>query len=121
MMAQFAAQGQWRLKPLGVELKDPYRYYKLGGWHRIQIHSPKFGFLDSTRLCFPSLKAKSNHCKVQARLNVDDKGVHDDDVHAADGEFEVDELACFRGLVLDLSYRSLCPLKSIPYYFLTSF
>ncbi|KAL6336944.1 hypothetical protein AAG906_036258 [Vitis piasezkii] len=107
MMAQFTAQGQGRLKPLGVEPKDPYHCYKFGGgcWPRFRIHSPKLGFLDSTKLYSSSLNTKSNHFRAQARLNVGDKGIYDDDVHAGDGEFEMDELACFRGLVLDLSYR----------------
>ncbi|RVW46932.1 hypothetical protein CK203_074417 [Vitis vinifera] len=98
MMAQFTAQGQGRLKPLGVEPKDPYHCYKFGGgcWPRFRIHSPKLGFLDSTKLYSSSLNTKSNHFRAQARLNVGDKGIYDDDVHAGDGEFEMDELACFR-------------------------
>ena len=115
-MAQFTAQGQGRLKPLGMEPKDPYHCYKFGGgsWPRFQTHTPKLGFLDSNKLYISSLNTKSNRFRVQARLNVGDKGIYDDDVYAGDGEFEMDELACFRGLVLDLSYRSLSlsPLKS---------
>lgn len=113
-MAQFSAQGQGRLKPLGVEPKDPNHFYKFGDgcWPRFQNHSRKLGFLDSNKLHISSLNPKSNRFRVQARLNVGAQGIYDDDVRAGDDEFELDELACFRGLVLDISYRYLCPWRS---------
>ncbi|XP_039067939.1 uncharacterized protein LOC120213978 [Hibiscus syriacus] len=86
-MAQFTAQG--RLKLLfhgGVEPKDPF-HNKL-----------------KTPLFFSSLK-KGNTFNAKASLDVSDEGIYDDKDY--DSELVVDDLACFIGLVLDISYRPI--------------
>lgn len=114
-MAQFTAQG--RVKSLfngegvsfGLELKDPF--------HRllrsVQPHKRRLRFSGSTsRLSsYSSSKNKHNH------LSAGDESVNPGNevkFHDDDDEFETDELACFRGLVLDISYRSIL----IPTHFL---
>ncbi|XWS57622.1 hypothetical protein CRYUN_Cryun09bG0189400 [Craigia yunnanensis] len=103
-MAQFTPQG--RLKLLfqgdGAEPKDPF-HYKLvsngsGGLKSLQVHSGT-----SRRLYFSSSLKKGSKFNAKARLNVSDKGIYDEEDY--DSEFETDDLACFRGLVLDISYR----------------
>ena len=104
-MAQFTPQG--RLKVLfhgdGAEPKDPI-HYKLvsngsGGLKSLQVHS---GTTRRLYFSYSSLK-KGGKFNVKARLNISDKGIYDEEDY--DSEFETDDLACFRGLVLDISYR----------------
>ncbi|XP_057982901.1 uncharacterized protein LOC131167884 isoform X2 [Malania oleifera] len=119
-MAQFTAQG--RLKHLfrgetvsvGVVLdtKDLKSQYKVGGGVKCMVdshstcphnHRRTLKFLPSTALFSSSFLKKSVRSSAEARSTV---GV-DDAFHGYDGvdELENDELSCFRGLVLDISYR----------------
>ncbi|XP_021283107.1 uncharacterized protein LOC110415730 [Herrania umbratica] len=112
-MAQFTPQG--RLKLLfhgdGVEPKDPF-HYKLvsnvfggsGGLKSLQAQC-RLRFLGSTatRQYFPSSLKKGRKFNAKARPNVSDEGFYDEEDY--DSDFETDNLACFRGLVLDISYR----------------
>ncbi|KAB2005754.1 hypothetical protein ERO13_D11G268200v2 [Gossypium hirsutum] len=113
-MAQFTPQG--RLKLLfhgdGVEPKDPF-HYKLvsnvfggsGGLKSLQTHKGMLRFLGSTtrRSHFSSSLKKGSKFNATASLNVSDEGLYDEEDY--DSEFGTDELSCFRGLVLDISYR----------------
>ncbi|OMO98961.1 HNH endonuclease [Corchorus olitorius] len=113
-MAQFTPQG--RLKLLfhgdGVEPKDPF-HYKLvrnvfggsGGLDSLQVHKNRLRFLGfSTTRQYFSLK-KGRAFNVKARLDASDGGIYGEEDY--DSEFETDDLACFRGLVLDISYRPI--------------
>ncbi|GMI65277.1 hypothetical protein like AT2G23840 [Hibiscus trionum] len=115
-MAQLTAQG--RLKLLfhgdGVEPKDPF-HYKLvsnvfgasGGLKSLQVQKGMFRFLGSTpgKHHFSSSLKKGSKFNARASLDLSDEGFYDDEDY--DSELEVDELACFRGLVLDISYRPI--------------
>ncbi|KAE8729096.1 zeatin O-glucosyltransferase-like [Hibiscus syriacus] len=114
-MAQFTTQG--RLKLLfhgdGVEPRDPFHYKLLSivfggsaGLKSLQLQKGMFRFLGSTprKHHFSSLKKRTKF-NAKASLDVSDEGIHDDDDY--DSELEIDELACFRGLVLDISYRPI--------------
>ncbi|KAB2059052.1 hypothetical protein ES319_A11G276100v1 [Gossypium barbadense] len=115
-MAQFTPQG--RLKLLfhgdGVEPKDPF-HYKLvsnvfggsGGLKSLQTHKGMLRFLGSTtrRSHFSSSLKKGSKFNATASLNVSDEGLYDEEDY--DIEFGTDELSCFRGLVLDISYRPI--------------
>ncbi|XP_048332688.2 uncharacterized protein LOC107435306 isoform X2 [Ziziphus jujuba] len=117
-MAQFTAQG--RVKSLfngegvsfGLEPKDPF--HKM--LRSIQPHKRRFSFSRSTRLysSYSSSKLdKHRHTHTDfssdACLSAGDESVNREDAVKADDfyddEFETDNLACFRGLVLDISYR----------------
>ncbi|CAL5352089.1 hypothetical protein CsSME_00039672 [Camellia sinensis var. sinensis] len=117
-MAQFTVQG--RLKPLfngdgmliGFEPKDPrhhHRHKLLSGSDPfpLRFHKRKLGLRgsSSTRLSASSSSpaSKSYHFNSEASLSVGNDGIYDDSEGTA--EFERDELSCFRGLVLDISYR----------------
>lgn len=120
-MAQFITHGRLKLlfsgegASLGLESRDPFHYSKL---RSVQTHMRRLRFRRSTTRLFSSSSSsaslssslnKSKHFNAEARPDVsDDEGAYDedDDVDHAD-EFERDELAGFRGLVLDISYRSL--------------
>ncbi|XP_022719264.1 uncharacterized protein LOC111277236 isoform X2 [Durio zibethinus] len=113
-MAQFTLQG--RLKPLfhgdGVEPKDPF-HYKLvsnvfggsGGLKSLQVHKGRLRFLGSTarRHHFSYSLKKGSKFNAKGSMNVSDEGIYEEEDY--DSELETDELACFRGLVLDISYR----------------
>lgn len=96
-MAQFTAKGP--LKPLlnveampyGLETVDPYIF-------SIQLHKRqrRVRSIGSTRR-FSSFAYKSRHFNIMGH-----NGVQYED---EEFEFERDELDCFRGLVLDISYR----------------
>ncbi|XP_059647306.1 uncharacterized protein LOC132293726 isoform X2 [Cornus florida] len=120
-MAQFTAQGRLRLLyngdgvSNGLEPRDPFpqnaHYKVLGGGLRFADVAPiPFRFFkrdlrfhgSSNRSSSSSSVNKSSHFNAESRLNVGNDGIYDD---SADSEFERDELACFRGLVLDISYR----------------
>ncbi|THF95731.1 hypothetical protein TEA_025324 [Camellia sinensis var. sinensis] len=117
-MAQFTVQG--RLKPLfngdgmliGFEPKEPrhhHRHKLLSGSDPfpLRFHKRKLGLRgsSSTRLSASSSSpaSKSYHFNSEASLSVGNDGIYDDSEGTA--EFERDELSCFRGLVLDISYR----------------
>ncbi|XP_030516970.1 uncharacterized protein LOC115730482 isoform X2 [Rhodamnia argentea] len=104
-MAQFTAQGTMKLLFNGEGSsfrrgsKDPFRF-RLGSVH---VRKRRLRFFDSSaergswrRNARAHARSANKHSK---------EGVHGED-DEYDDEFGVDdELACFRGLVLDLSYR----------------
>ncbi|KAK8531671.1 hypothetical protein V6N13_131031 [Hibiscus sabdariffa] len=107
-MAQFTPQGRLKLHFHG-DCMEPKRHshYKLfsnafGASFKlksVQVHKGSTG-----RLYFPSHSMKKGgKFDAKARLNVDDEAIYDEEDY--DSEFETDDLACFRGLVLDISYR----------------
>lgn len=107
-MAQFTAKGVLKLlfngdgASFAVEPSDPF-HYKLGGGSRtIQVHKRKLA--GSASRVFSLHKKKPSQFGIETGLNGRDKGMHDGE-DEFDGEDEYDELACFRGLVLDISYR----------------
>ncbi|KAE8733420.1 TATA binding protein 2 [Hibiscus syriacus] len=107
-MAQFTPQGRLKLHFHGesVEPKDPSHYKLISnvfcGSFKLRSVQVRKGI--TGRLYFPSHSMK-NGCKfyAKARLDVEDEAIYDEDDY--DSEFEADDLACFRGLVLDISYR----------------
>ena len=112
-MAQFVTQGRLKLlfsrdgvSSFGFEPKDPFHYYLR---RSVQTHFHTLTFLASTTTLFFSTSSyvnKSTTFNSEARLSVsvsDSETVYDDD----DDVDHNDDLACFRGLVLDISYRSL--------------
>lgn len=112
-MAQLTAQG--RVKSLfhgegvsfGLEPKDPF--HKM--LRSIRPHKRRLSFSGSSRLYSSSSSKLNKHTGLSsdARLSAGDESVNrEDGVDVADfydDEFETDDLACFRGLVLDISYR----------------
>lgn len=110
-MAQFVTQGRLKLlfsrdgvSSFGFEPKDPFHYYLR---RSVQTHFHTLTFLASTTTLFFSTSSyvnKSTTFNSEARLSVsvsDSETVYDDD----DDVDHNDDLACFRGLVLDISYR----------------
>ncbi|KAJ6422642.1 hypothetical protein OIU84_027583 [Salix udensis] len=104
-MAQFTVQG--RLKLLfnneGTHCKLPGNDF-LGGSRSFQTQKRKIRFLgaNSTNLyAASSLSKKSKHFYTEASRSVSEASDESDE----DDDSERDELACFRGLVLDISYR----------------
>ncbi|TYJ01023.1 hypothetical protein E1A91_A13G125800v1 [Gossypium mustelinum] len=107
-MTQFTPQG--RLKLLfqgdGVEPKDPFHYNLIsnvfgasGKLKSLRVHKSTTG-----RLYFSSSSMKKgSKFYAKASLNVNDEGTCDEEDY--DSEFETDDFASFRGLVLDISYR----------------
>ncbi|KAK7315654.1 hypothetical protein VNO77_34220 [Canavalia gladiata] len=98
---------QGRLKLL-LDHKDAFFHFKCSSiqthTHRRQRPRCLGSYASSYRSS--SLSSKTNRCNVEARSNAE--GVHDHDQYYEDDdddEFENDELSCFRGLVLDISYR----------------
>ncbi|KAI3924374.1 hypothetical protein MKW98_032575 [Papaver atlanticum] len=115
-MAQLTAQRG--MKPLfngdrlsiGSEIRDPL-CSKVGcGLRLIDTHQNHFhkgkkrfhGFRSKTRI-FSSLRNKSNSSNADGRSS--SIGYDGGDIDFDPFEFKNDELACFRGLVLDISYR----------------
>ncbi|RZC77783.1 hypothetical protein C5167_001989 [Papaver somniferum] len=115
-MAQLTAQRG--MKPLfngdrlliGSEIRDPF-CSKVGcGLRLINTHQNHFhkgkkrfhGFRSKTRI-FSSLRNKSSSSNADGRSS--SIGYDGGDVDFDPFEFKNDELACFRGLVLDISYR----------------
>ncbi|KAG6738439.1 hypothetical protein POTOM_058058 [Populus tomentosa] len=104
-MAQFTAQGRLKLlfnnggthcKLLGNDF--------LGGLRSSPTQKRKMRFLGAncTKLCAAaSLSKKSKHFYTEASQSVSEASDESDE----DYDSERDELACFRGLVLDISYR----------------
>ncbi|KAJ7971872.1 HNH endonuclease, partial [Quillaja saponaria] len=106
-MAQFTTQGRFKLffngegVPFRLDQKDPFEY-KLSS---IRTHKRRLRYIGSTTRFRSSLSSgnyKSTRYNAEACLNVSDEGISDDNY---DEEFEKDDLACFRGLVLDIAYR----------------
>ncbi|KAK4581496.1 hypothetical protein RGQ29_024932 [Quercus rubra] len=119
-MAQFITQGRLKLLfsngeggSFGLEPKDPFHYNKL---RSVQTHLRRLRFLGftTTRFFFSSSSSYVNNkssrtFNLEACLRVSDsEGVYDDDDDNDfdhNDELERDDLSCFRGLVLDISYR----------------
>lgn len=105
-MAQFTAQGPLKLlfNSDGLHLKL-LGYGFVGGLRSFQLQKRKLRYIGSrSRLYASSFSKKSRHFNAEATLT----GKADSDSDESedyDGEFETDDLACFRGLVLDISYR----------------
>ncbi|MBA0727893.1 hypothetical protein Golax_000841, partial [Gossypium laxum] len=89
----------------GVEPKDPFHYKLIsndfgasGKLKSLRVHKSTTG-----RLYFSSSSMKKgSKFYAKASLNVNDEGICDEEDY--DSEFETDDLASFRGLVLDISY-----------------
>ncbi|XP_010257698.1 PREDICTED: uncharacterized protein LOC104597692 [Nelumbo nucifera] len=115
-MAQFTAQGGLKLffNGKGVSFRfdsnDPF-HYKGAGRIRfvdarpIQPHNNNTRSYRSSRV-FSSLGKKPSGFSTEERLVADDGGEVDLGFDE-DDQFENDELSCFRGLVLDISYRPI--------------
>ncbi|CAI0432734.1 unnamed protein product, partial [Linum tenue] len=127
-MAQFTAQGRLKL----LFNSDGIRYKLVGGafgngFRSFQLHKGKLSFLGSgtTKLhVFSTSENPRTRSKfyAEARLSIDGEsesgsgsgsgsegegGSYDDDTDDFyETDFDTDELACFRGLVLDISYRT---------------
>ena len=111
-MAQFTVQVRLKLLFNGdgissrLEQKDPFDY-KL---RPLQTHNRKLWYFGSSGrlLHYPSsLSGKSSRCNAGARPTVSNEGVYHSCSDHLHDEFEDDDLACFRGLILDISYRSV--------------
>ncbi|KAK4787859.1 hypothetical protein SAY86_011692 [Trapa natans] len=115
-MAQFTAQGRGKLlgngqvRPVGLGSIDPLPF-KL---RSVRLHGRKLRFSGPFAKIHPSShssspsKDRSRNVTGSKPRNVSEESVHvnGDDSYYSDEEFgEEDDLACFRGLVLDLSYR----------------
>ncbi|XP_022932702.1 uncharacterized protein LOC111800353 [Cucurbita pepo subsp. pepo] len=110
-MAQFTAHSRVKLLlngdgvPFGSEPKDRSRH-KLRSVRTLKRRTPLSG-ASSTGLS-PSSSSASALRKSAQRVGVRGESVSGDDAILDidyDYEFESDDLACFRGLVLDISYR----------------
>ncbi|KAL3533378.1 hypothetical protein ACH5RR_006899 [Cinchona calisaya] len=117
-MAKFTAQG--RLKSLfsndGITIRFEFKMGSGGGLLRFtdafsvpfQLHKRKLrsGACCSSRK-LPASSSSSSHKSKQsyseAASNLSKDEIFDEILY--DSEFEKDDLACFRGLVLDISYR----------------
>jgi hypothetical protein len=132
-MAQFIAQGRLKLLFNGenvspfLENKDPFQFK----CRSVQTHKKRSSFKGSSaRFHHASssyLRSKLKCYNAEARPS---EGVHDeyeyvfhydDDDSDSDSDddgdvFEGDGLACFRGLVLDISYRSF-PSFNVLFHF----
>ncbi|XP_027349820.1 uncharacterized protein LOC113861293 isoform X2 [Abrus precatorius] len=119
-MAQFTTQGRLKMLfngegvPSLLEHKDPFLYK----CRSVQTHKRRTRYMGSSARIFnaSSLSSKTKRCNAEARptacnesvrdeyddnVDVDDDDDDDDD----DDVFGGDGLSCFRGLVLDISYR----------------
>lgn len=110
-MARFSAHGGVRFQfngdmtSFGCELKDPFRF-KLGSDHgnkRFLLESPRIntGVRPSgvTRVFSHGKKSSGFKSEEKFKRNAVDSEEEEDD------ETEFNDLSCFRGLVLDISYR----------------
>lgn len=73
------------------------------------IHKRRFEFHGSSSRpkLYASSGRKFRRFEAEALRRVSNEGIHDDDEDEDTDELERDELSCFRGLVLDVSYRSI--------------
>lgn len=110
-MAQFTAHSRVKLLlngdgvPFGSEPKDRFRY-KLRSVRTLKRRIPLSGPSPSTSST-SALRKSARHA-AEVRVGVRGESVSGDDAIVDldyDYEFETDDLACFRGLVLDISYR----------------
>ncbi|XP_043690496.1 uncharacterized protein LOC122641353 isoform X2 [Telopea speciosissima] len=107
IMAQFTVQEGLKLFFHGnrvsfrLEAKDPF-HYKLGDLSRFGESYPTQLLNNNVRLCGFTRVFSSRDRKL-ITVNVEEHDV----VYYEDGEYEKDELDCFRGLVLDTSYRPI--------------
>ncbi|KAE8684155.1 putative TATA-box binding protein [Hibiscus syriacus] len=85
---------EWNQRTLFVTSSLPIFSGGSAGLKSLQVQKGMFRYLGST--------PRKHHFNAKASLDVSDEGTQDDDY---DSELEIDELACFRGLVLDISYR----------------
>ncbi|OIW19607.1 hypothetical protein TanjilG_18417 [Lupinus angustifolius] len=108
-MAQFTAQGRLKLLFNGeivscrLDYKDPFQYkcrYVENYKRRVRFSGYSSGIYYAL-----SMSRKSNRCNVGARSSSGFEGVLDEYDDEDDDMFEEDGLSCFRGLVLDISYR----------------
>ncbi|KAJ8763197.1 hypothetical protein K2173_025582 [Erythroxylum novogranatense] len=100
-MALFIAQGRSKL-PLssdGVHCKLLCNAFGSGSRSFKLLHKGKFGLFG--RLYASTLSGVSGRFYAKASYNASEEDMSDD----SDDEFENDDLACFRGLVLDIAYR----------------
>ncbi|GLT95255.1 hypothetical protein SLE2022_129470 [Rubroshorea leprosula] len=110
-MAQFTAQGRLKVPFNGVEAKDSLQYKPLGnvfggGLRSNQVHKRRIGFLGASTGVYSSFPNKSGKFDVKVGPTVSDEGIHEEE-DDYDSEFDVDDFSCFRGLVLDISYRPI--------------
>lgn len=129
MMARFTT-GQGRLKPFlnndGVSIGFEF---KLGGG------GSGLRFVDGFSVPVQIQERKRSSCKSTSRMHASSSSVHkpkhlnkksdepsiskqeilEEIMMDDDPEFEEDDLACFRGLVLDISYRSFPSLFPFPF------
>lgn len=122
-MAQFTTQGRLKLLFNGegvssvLEHKDPFLYK----CRSVQTHKRRTRYAGSSARIYyastSSLSSKSHRCNAEARHTSGNGSVHDeydDDVEDDDDDvFDRDGLSCFRGLVLDIAYRSLYSLEEL--------
>ncbi|KAJ0974113.1 hypothetical protein J5N97_016078 [Dioscorea zingiberensis] len=109
-MARLAAHGGFRMSTngdmasFGCESRDPLML-RVSGWRRLQEKTAK-----GARFRLPgdvkvySVGKKSRNLRAEDLLD-DDDDEEEDVVLEEEEEYERDELSCFRGLVLDISYR----------------
>jgi len=124
-MAQFTTQGRLKLLFNGEGVssvlehnKDPFLYNKC---RSVQTHKRRTTRCigSSARIYYvsSSLSNKTHLCNAEAWLTSGNGSVHDeydDDVEDDDDDvFDRDGLSCFRGLVLDIAYRSLYSLEEL--------
>ncbi|XP_065852485.1 uncharacterized protein [Euphorbia lathyris] len=102
-MAQLTPQGRlkWLFNSDGVHCKLLGKGF-VGGSRSFQLHREKLRFKYIGSRLFVS--NKSRHFNAEDSLSAMEES-DSDESDDYDSEFEDDNLACFRGLVLDISYR----------------
>lgn len=130
-MAQFTTHGRLKLLFNGEGVlvsplmehnnKDPFHFK----CRSVLTHKRRTRYMaSSARMrihyassCSSSLRSKANRCNAEARHTSGNEGVRDEYEYDSDEDedgdedddddvFQGDGLSCFRGLVLDISYRS---------------
>lgn len=130
-MARFTAQG--RLKPFlnndGVSIGFEFKLGAGGCGLRfvdgfsvpVQIQERKLSSCKSTSRMHASSssvhKPKHLNTKKSAEPSISKQEILEEIIMDDDPDFEEDELSCFRGLVLDISYRSFPSLFPFPFPF----
>lgn len=136
-MAQFTAQGRLKLFFNGesvssfLENRDPFQFkcrsvqtHRRGSSYKgsssyssaARFHHASSSFLRRKLNCYnaearPSEGVHDDYEYVLKYNSLDDDDEEDDDDDVDDDVFEGDGLSCFRGLVLDISYRSFLSLN----------